>query len=133
MKVFYYYYYLFYKKILNDDEPHLLATLALSASESFLINGILQILLLKFFLVSIDKWPMLVVAFLIIVANYLYFHRTGRAKEIIKTEPMFFSNNNFSILLTILFFIFTLSFILWETLYIMQIEEQCKLILKKWY
>jgi uncharacterized membrane protein len=127
IKVFYYYYFLFYSRVLKDNEPHLLTTLALSASEGFLINGILQISLARFFCISIDKWPMIGILVLLIGANYLYYHRTGKAKEIVKTKPMFYSNRELSVTLTLLFFIVTLSFLFWEPIYIKQImEEYCR-------
>lgn len=127
MKVLYYYYYLFYSKVLKDNEPHLLTTLALSASEGFLINGILQISLARFFSISLDKWPMIGVLVLLIFANYLYYHSTGKSKEIVKTKPMFYSSHKLSIVLTFLFFTITLSFLFWEPIYVKQLlQESCK-------
>ena len=126
IKVFYYYYFLFYSKVLKDNEPHLLTTLALSASEGFLINGILQISLSRFFCIPMDKWLMIVVPVLLIGANYFYYHKTDRAKEIVKTKPMFYSSHRLSIILTLLFFIATLSFLFWSPVYVKQIiEEYC--------
>jgi hypothetical protein len=114
MKVIYYYYFLFYSKILRDDEPHLLTTLVLSASEGFLVNGILDISLTRFVCLSLGMWPMIWMQLLFIFANYFYYHfRTDRAKEIVKTKPMFFSSHKLSIILTILFFITTFSTLFW--------------------
>lgn len=127
INVFYYYYFLFYSKVLKDNEPHLLTTLALSASEGFLINGILDILLTRFFCISIDKWPMLGVLAMLIFANYIYYHRTGKAKELVNNKPMFFSSHKLSLALTLLFFVVTLSFLFWGPGYVKQItEEYCK-------
>lgn len=127
MKVLYYYYYLFYTKILPDDEPHATTVFTLSASEGFLINGILQISLARFFCIPVNKWPMIGVLVLLIFINYLYYHRTDKAKEIVKNKPMFYSNHKLSIALTLLFFIITLSFLFWEPVYVKHImEEYCR-------
>ena len=127
MKVLYYYYFLFYSKVLKDNEPHLLTTLALSASEGFLINGILQIALARFFCMSIDKWPMIGVLVLLIGVNYFYYHVRENAKKIVKTKPMYYSSQKLSIVLTFLFFIITLSFLFWEPIYVKQLlQESCK-------
>lgn len=127
IKVFYNYYFLFYAKILRDNEPHLLTTIALSASEGFLINGIIQIFLARFFCISVDKWSMIGILALLIFVNYLYYHRAGNANEIVKTNPMFFSSHKLSIVLTSLFFIVTLSFLFWEPIYVKHLmEEYCR-------
>ena len=100
IKVFYYYYYLFYQKILKDDEPHLLTTLALSFSISLLVNGVLNItfaLLAKF---AMGKLMMLGNLALILLLMYVFLHRTGKAREIIKDKPTFFRNHKISIFLT---------------------------------
>ena len=111
---------MFYKNVLNDDEPHLLTTLALGASEGVFINGILEIPFAYYFGMLLNMWLMIGIVVLIIGLNYLYFHRTGRAKEIVKIKPMFFSNHLLSKYLTILFFIITTSFIFWEPVLIKQ-------------
>lgn len=62
MKILYYYYYLFYTKILPDDQPHSTVIFCLSAMESFIVNGLLNIISITIFCYNIPKWPMLVVA-----------------------------------------------------------------------
>jgi len=127
MNVLYYYYYLFYSKILRDNEPHLLTTLALSFSISLPFNVISDILLKRYYCITIGKWPMLGALLFILGINYLYFHRTGKAKEIVKTKPMFYSNHRLSILITILFFIITISFLFWGPIYAKYIlEHYCR-------
>lgn len=126
MKVLYYYYYLFYTKILPDDEPHATTVFTLSVSEGFVMNGILQISLARFFCMSIDKWLMIGILVLLIGINYFYFHRAGKAKEIVKLKPKVLNSNKLSILFTILFFIITLSFLFWEPIYVKQVLEHCR-------
>lgn len=90
IKVLYYYYSLFYKKVLKDNEPHLLATLALSFSLSLLANGLLNITLAHLLNFAFSKWEMISLLVLIILVFYLTLHRTGKAKDIVKEEPKFF-------------------------------------------
>ncbi len=118
IKVFYYYYYLFYKKILKDNEPHLLATLVLNFSMSLLVNGLLDITLAHTIKYALGKWEMISVLVLLLAFFYFSYHRTGKAEKIIKEKPMFFNSNKLSIILTIVFFIVTTSFLFWGSGYV---------------
>ncbi len=118
MNVFYYYYYLFYKKILKDNEPHLLTTLALSFSISLLVNGVLNITLAHTIKYVLGKWGMISILVLLLAFFYFSFYRTGKAEKIIKEQPKFFNSNRLSIILTIIFFIVTTSFMFWEAGYV---------------
>ena len=118
IKVLYYYYYLFYENILKDNQPHLLATLALSFSFSLVINGIVDISMAHFFQVSLSKYIMILILLLIITIFYFSFHNTGKANEIVKEKPMFFNNHSLSKFLVILFFVITSSFLFWESGYV---------------
>jgi hypothetical protein len=127
LDVFYYYYYLFYSRILKDDEPHLLTTLALSASESFLIIYLIDTLGVYFFCKFLmTKLGMIGVAVTIPFINYLYYHRTERAIEIIRKEPKLFNNHEFSKYLTVIFFIVTVSFLFWMADYLLYVIDKCK-------
>ena len=126
MKVLYYYYYLFYTKVLPDDEPHATTIFTLSVSEGFLINGILQISFAHFFCISIDKWPMIGILILLIIANYFHFHLSGKNKEIIKLKPKVLNSNKLSILMVVCFFLITFSFLLLGAFYVKEILEHCR-------
>lgn len=126
MKVIYYYYYLFYKKILKDNEPHMLATLALSASEAIFVNISFHIICIKLFCYQTSATIMIFTTVLLIFINYIYFHKTNRAKQIVTNKPSFFSNANLSITITTLFFIITSSFIFWGPEYGKYLLENCK-------
>ncbi len=118
MKVIYYYYYLFYKKILKDNEPHMLATLALGFSLSLIFNGVLAVIILKCNGQKISKY--LMIGTLIIVLALLYFilHNNGFAKEIVKEKPSFYNSKNVSIIITLIFFILSTSIMFWMPSYI---------------
>ncbi|ELR68001.1 hypothetical protein C900_01281 [Fulvivirga imtechensis AK7] len=126
MSVLYNYYYLFYSKILKDNEPHMYTIMALSASEAFVLIGIVEILMINFYCYSIGKWVMLGIVAFCIGANYFIFHKTGKAKEIIRNNPKFFNNHKLSIVLTIAFFLITLSFIFWGPIYTKYLLNQCR-------
>lgn len=117
MDVIYYYYYLFYIKVLKDDEPHLLTTMALSASEGFVLSVTLSILLIKFFCYEMTNLLMFLPICLFLLFNYYFFHKSGRARKIVKEKPMFFSNHKLTTVMVLLFFIVTLSFLFWGAFY----------------
>ncbi len=125
MKILFYYYYLFYTRILPDDQPYATTVFTLSVSESFFINNLILFFFAHFFCINIGKWTMIGITMLIILTNYLYFYRSGRMKEIVKTKPKFFNNHFISIIITILFFIITSSFIFWGPIYVKNILDGC--------
>ena len=126
MNVLYYYYFLFYKKVIKDPEPHFATVLALSCSEGLLINGISDIIALKYFCYEIKVWVQFTIVLVIIFYNYLIFHRTGRVKEIIKEKPTIINSKALSILIAWLFFLITVSWLFWGPIYGKYLFNQCK-------
>lgn len=117
MDVIYYYYFLFYKKVLKEDYPHLVARLALSASEGFATMAICHILFIRYFCYELNKYHLLSIIIIFLVLNYSYFYRTGRDINIEKNKPQFFGSHKTSIVLTIIFFMVTTAFLFWWPLY----------------
>jgi hypothetical protein len=127
MKILYYYYFLFYTKILSDDQPHATTIFTLSVSESFLIIGVLQLLLAYLFCVILNKWQMMSIALLIIGINYFLYWTSGKAKKIIKMKPKILNNNKLSVFFVVCFFVITFSTFILSMVYVKQImEEYCK-------
>lgn len=127
MNVLYYYFFLFYSKVLKDDEPHMLTILALSACEGFMVNIIVDVFTAKCFCSGINSFFWMGTIALFIFLNYLYFYKSGKAKELIKKKPMFFSSNSISIFITILFFILMVSSIFWGPIYTKHIlDTHCR-------
>ena len=118
IKVFYYYYYLFYTMVLPDDQPHSTVVFTLSFSLSLLINGLLNIILAHTISYALDKYSMIGIFILTIFVNYRLFYRNGKAQKIVLDQPKFFNNHKLSIVLTILFFSITASFLFWESGYV---------------
>lgn len=116
MDVIYYYYYLFYKKIIKDNEPHLLTIIALSATEGFFLNIILEIILIFYKCMQTNGVIWMSIICLANLFNYFYFYKSKRAIKIVKEKPKFFSSNKISILLTFLFFIFFSTSIIWGSI-----------------
>ena len=123
MKVIYYYSFLFYTKILSDDEPHATVIFTLSFTLAISIIGIINIILAYLIDNDLNIYEMIGIFITILGINYWVFIRKGRAKEIIKEKPRFFNNHKISILVTILYFIITNSFLFWTPIYIRHILE----------
>lgn len=125
MKTIYYYYYLFYSKKLNENSPHRTTLLSLSACEGFLISGIIQLFFAHFYCVSIGKWVMLSICVIMILLNYLYFEKSGLAKEIIKIKPLLLKSPKISVVMTILFFMLSISIIFWGPICVKELLNNC--------
>lgn len=114
LDIIYYYYYLFYLRILKDTEPHLLTTLVLSFSISTVIDFLIDVISVYVFcFLSVNKWHDIAVNLLVLGILYLWFHKTGRAKKVVKEKPKLFNNHFLSIVITISFFIISISFYFW--------------------
>lgn len=116
MDVIYYYYYLFYTRIIKDNEPHLLTILALSATEGFILNITVEVVLILYQCKQTNEIIWMGIICLMNLFNYLYFYKSGRAIKIIKEKPMFFSSKRISILVTFLFFILFATSIIWGSI-----------------
>jgi hypothetical protein len=125
MSFLYYYYYLFYKKILKDSHPHLLAILALSASEGFATIGVLDIILVKLFCFQMERLTMFSFFLFYPVLNYFIFFKTGKIYRIVELKPKFSNNHILSIIIALLFFLVTLSFIFWVPIYTDELIKKC--------
>lgn len=123
IKTLYYYYYLFYKKILKDNEPHLLATLVLAFSFSLLLIMAINISMAHLLRMALGHYAMIGINVLMILILYMNLHRTGKAKEIVKEKPMFFKSRTLSIIITLIFFAVTSSYLFWGSIYIGNILE----------
>lgn len=117
MKILYYYYYLFYTKTLPDDQPHSTVIFCLSLMESFIINGLLNIVLILLFCYNISKWPMIGVLIAIIIANYRIYYQSKRMERIIDEKPKLFNSNIASFVFSLFFFIFSLLMIVTAPFY----------------
>ena len=127
LSVFYYYYFVFYSKVIKDNEPHLLTTMALSFSEALLVNySIMFIGAHVFCKYIITKWVMIGVIVAMNALNYKLLHRSGKAERIVLARPKILNSHRVSILLTILFFMVTISFLFWGSDYAYGIISRCR-------
>src|SRR5690554_5045253 len=111
LKVFYYYYYLFYKRVLKVERPHFNTCFALSASEGFFTNAIIDFVVIKNYCINIDKWYPIDVFCVILVLNYWNYIYKGIGREIVKEQPRLFNSIRISKALTIVFFVITVSWL----------------------
>lgn len=126
MKTIYYYFYLFYSSALKEFEPHFNARFSISLSQALMVNGILNIIAANLFCKSLNKWEMIGIFVLIFIINSYLIYNSESTKKIIKEKPRFFNNQKLSIILTITFFVLTMSYLFWGSIYIRNILEQCK-------
>lgn len=126
LDVLYYHYFLFYRRVIKDPEPHFATVLAIGFIQSLLINGFLDIVALKWFCYQIPVLIQFSILLLIIYLNYLAYHRTGKAKEIVKQKPVIGNNKNLSIAISILFFLVSVSWLFWGPIYGKYLLNQCK-------
>ena len=125
LDIFYYYYYLFYKKLLKDPEPHTATILALSFSESLLINGLISIVALKYYCYEIQVVFQFIVLIIIIIINSLYYIRSKKGKSIVQQRPKIIGSKSLSTIITILFFLVTLSWLFWGSIYGKYLLSKC--------
>jgi len=112
MDVFYYYIFLFYAKVLPDDYPHSNTVWALGAISAFIVNFSLDMGLAFFFGYTLSTFEMVSITALLMLLFYFKYYKSGRGKQIVKKEkPKFFGSNTASIILTILFFLISMSFL----------------------
>jgi hypothetical protein len=126
MRVFYYYYYLFYTKILSEGKPHATTIFTLSMSQSFILIGIIDLIITQTFCISIGKWKMIGLTLIVILANYFIYGKSGKNLEIINSKPKFFNSNFLSIIITILFFVISVSVLFWGPVYTKNVLAHCK-------
>lgn len=124
LKVFYYYYYLFYSRVLVQPDPHFVTTLAISASEGFLFNAAVDYLIIKFYCVSIGKWPMLAIMMAFLIFNFILYGK-GKGEKIIKMKPLLWGSQHFSFAVTLIFFVISLSWLFWGAVLGRRLLEQC--------
>ena len=123
LNILFFNYYLFYKRILKDENPVLTAIFTLSFSISLLLNGVVNVALAHCLKQYLSKWVMISIFLGVFVLNCFYFLKNSKTNEIVKDRPMFFNNIKISMLLTILFFLITASFLFWEPVYSKNIIE----------
>lgn len=126
LNVFYYYSYLFYKRVLKEEQPHFNTCFAISASEGFLINGVIKFLFIKFYCINVDKWYSIGVFCVILVLNYWNYIHKGIGRKIVKEQPRLFNNIRISKVFTIVFFVISVSWLFWGPIYHKHLLENCR-------
>jgi uncharacterized membrane protein HdeD (DUF308 family) len=104
--------------VLPDYQPHATVIFTLGFSLSLFINGILNIILAHTIHFALGKYEMIGIFLLITGIIYLRYYRNGKAQKVVQEKPKFFNSHRLSIVLTILFFLFTASFLFWEAGYV---------------
>lgn len=126
LRVFYYYYCLFYVKVIKDPAPFFTTVLTLSFSLSLFINGVVEIIAIKFFCYDVKMWSQILILCIIIFLNYLLFYRNEKCVQIIKSKPNIANSKTLSASITIIFFLISISWLFWGPIYGKELLNQCK-------
>lgn len=126
LDTFYYYYFRVYKKVIKDPEPHFSTVLSLAFSCGLLVNGVIDFVALKYYCYQVEVWLQFSIVLLIIVILYFIYHKTEKAKEVVKTGQFIFNSSIVSAITTLLFFLLTLSWLFWGPIYGKTILESCR-------
>ena len=126
LDTFYYYYFGVYKRILKDPEPHFSTVLGLAFSCALLVNGVIDLVALKYYCYQVEVWVQFSIVLLIIGILYLIYHKTGKAKKVVANRQFIFNSSVVSAIATLLFFLLTLSWLFWGPIYGRSILESCK-------
>jgi hypothetical protein len=125
MKILYNYYYLFYTRVLPDDEPFATTLFTLTVSESFAVDFIIRYFLAVNYCKEFQTSSSMFVFGVMLVVNYLIFHRGQRARKFVAESPKFFGSHKLSIIITVIFFLITSSTLFLGPVYISTILDDC--------
>ncbi len=127
MNVLYYYIYLFNVKFLPYTFPDLNTVWILGSLFALIVNSSLNIGLAYFFGYTLGRFQILSIIILLVIFFHFKYDRSGRGKRIVKKEkPKFLGSNIASIILTILFFLISISFFLFSEDVVREILEKKK-------
>ena len=127
MTVLYYYIYLFNVKFLPYTFPDLNTVWILGSLFALIVNSSLNMGLAYFFGYTLGRFQILSITILLVIFFHFKYDRSGRGKRIVKKEkPKFLGSNIASIILTILFFLISISFYLFSEDVVREILEKKK-------
>ena len=127
MDVLYYYIYLFNVKFLPYTFPDLNTVWILGSLFALIVNSSLNMGLAYFFGYTLGRFQILSITILLVIFFHFKYDRSGRGKRIVKKEkPKFLGSNIASIILTILFFLISISFFLFSEDVVKEILEKKK-------
>ena len=127
MNVLYYYIYLFNVKFLPYTFPDLNTVWILGSLFALIVNSSFNMGLAYFFGYTLGRFQVLSITILLVIFFHFKYDRSGRGKRIVKKEkPKFLGSNIASIILTILFFLISISFFLFSEDVVREILEKKK-------
>ena len=127
MNVVYYYIYLFNVKFLPYTFSDLNTVWILGSLFALIVNSSLNMGLAYFFGYTLGRFQILSIIILLVIFFHFKYDRSGRGKRIVKKEkPKFLGSNIASIILTILFFLISISFFLFSEDVVKEILEKKK-------
>lgn len=124
MDVVYYHYFLFYKRFPDGTNPHFSTSLALGASESFILYWLIDTVSIKYYCYDVDTWVMFSLFICICILNCWFFMR-GKGEEIVEKKPLYFGNKWLSISFSLLFFLASISWLFLGPIHAKYLWENC--------
>jgi hypothetical protein len=114
-------------KFLPYTFPDLNTVWILGSLFALIVNSSLNMGLAYFFGYTLGRFQILSITILLVIFFHFKYDRSGRGKRIVKKEkPKFLGNNIASIILTILFFLISISFFLFSEDVVREILEKKK-------
>ncbi len=96
----------------------------MSASQGFIITGIIELVSILTFCQSIGKWPMIAVHVILLVVNFTTYN-SGKLETIVKDEPLFFRNRKISVVITMIFFLTSIAWLFFGAVLGKHLLENC--------
>jgi hypothetical protein len=126
LRVFYYNYYRYAIRFLKDEEPHGVTIMMLSATECFFLIFLISFLAAQFFCYNFlaFKINIMVLITIVLVTNYIIYNKETR-NLIIKSKPVFFRNQKFSMVFTLITTLIIDSSLFWCVPAIKSLLKQC--------
>ena len=127
MNVLYYYIYLFNVKFLPYTFSDSNTVWILGSLFALIVNSLLNIGLAYFFGYTLGRFQVLSITILLVIFFHFKYNSSGKGIRIVKKEkPKFLGSNTASIILTILFFLISISFYLFSVDVVTEILEKKK-------
>ena len=124
--IVYYQFFLFYKNSIKDPAPNFATILAISFGQSLLINCLIDTIAIKYFCYEVAVTFQFLVLLLLLLTNWWIYMGLKRSHYVIKSKPIFRNSRLVSKVITVLFFLISISWLFWGPIYGKHILEGCK-------
>jgi hypothetical protein len=110
IKAIYFQYYSWFYNIIKSDTAEYNSLIMLGGNIAFLVIAILDLITTYLAGYRIELWISLLIIFSTFIFFHFYYYRSGQTKSIISNKPLILKNKPISIIISILFNIFSWGF-----------------------